>query len=260
MKISYNWVQQYLNIDIAPEKLSEILTDIGLEVEGLEEFYPVKGGLEGFVIGEVKTCSKHPNAEKLSLTTVDVGEDELLSIVCGAPNVDAGQKVVVATVGTIIYSDDDQFKIKKSKIRGEASYGMICAEDELGLGKGHDGILVLKADAKTGMLAKDYFNIKKDYIFEIGLTPNRIDGASHYGTARDIAAYLAQENKVDLQKPDVSKFKIDNNNCPVDVIVENEKACHRYSGITISNIKVGESPEWLQTYLKSIDLKPINNT
>ncbi|MEA3444007.1 MAG: phenylalanine--tRNA ligase subunit beta [Bacteroidota bacterium] len=259
MKISYNWLQQYIDIDIPISKLSEMLTNIGLEVEGLEEYSPVKGGLEGFVIGEVKTCLKHRNATNLSLTTVDIGEREVLNIVCGAANVEAGQKVVVATVGTTVYSDESHFRIKKSKIRGEESHGMICAEDELGLGKGHDGIMVLDADAKPGLAAKDYFNIQKDYIFEIGLTPNRIDAASHFGVARDVAAYLLQDHKVNLQKPDVSKFKIDNKTRPVDVIVENNEACHRYSGITISNISVNESPEWLQTHLKAIGLKPINN-
>lgn len=258
MKISYNWLQQYLNINLPPARLSEILTNIGLEVENMEEYNPIKGGLEGFVIGEVKTCLKHPNAKTLSHTTVDVGT-EVLDIVCGAPNVAAGQKVVVATIGTTVYLGDNSIKIKKSKIRGENSHGMICAEDELGMGSGHDGIMVLDQDAKPGLLAKDFFNIKSDLIFEIGLTPNRIDAASHYGVARDLAAYLAQDHKVDLQKPPISNFKIDNKNRPVAVSIENEEACHRYSGLTISNIEVKESPEWLTTHLKAIGLKPINN-
>ncbi len=259
MKISYNWLKQYLDINLSPAKLSEILTNTGLEVEGLEEFYPVQGGLEGFIIGEVKTCIKHPNAKKLSLTTVDVGLNEILNIVCGAPNVEAGQKVVVATVGTTLYTDDGQFKIKKSKIRGEESHGMICAEDELGLGTSHDGIMVLDESAKPGLSAKDYFNIKKDYIFEIGLTPNRIDAASHFGVARDLAAYLSQDHKIDLRKPTVGKFNKLNNSRPIEVVIENSEACPRYSGITISDIEVKESPEWLQTHLKSIGLNPINN-
>lgn len=259
MKISYNWLQQYLNIDLPTSRLSEILTNIGLEVENLEEYNPVKGGLEGFVIGEVTTCTTHPNAKNLSLTTVDVGAKEILNIVCGAPNVAAGQKVVVATIGTTVYLGENTIKIKKSKIRGEESEGMICAEDELGMGSGHDGIMVLDNDAKPGLLAKDYFNIKTDYIFEIGLTPNRIDAASHYGVARDLAAYLAQDHKIDLQKPSIAKFRIDNKDRPVSVRIENEEACHRYSGITISNIEVKDSPEWLSTHLKAIGLKPINN-
>ena len=259
MKISYNWLKQYIDVTLPPARLSEILTNTGLEIESLEEYNPIQGGLEGFVIGEVKTCEKHPNAKKLSLTTVDVGDNNILDIVCGAPNVAAGQKVVVATVGTTVYFEDGSVKIKKSKIRGEVSEGMICAEDELGLGKGHDGIMVLDEDAKPGLLAKDYFNVQTDHIFEIGLTPNRIDGASHYGAARDLAAFLSQDNKVELKKPDVSKFKVDNNERPVTVEVENNEACHRYSGLTISNIKVKESPEWLQTHLKTIGLTPINN-
>lgn len=259
MKVSYNWLQQYLNINLPPARLSEILTNIGLEVENLEEYNPIKGGLEGFVVGEVKTCTKHPNAKNLSLTTVDVGSNENLNIVCGAPNVAAGQKVVVATIGTTVYVGDNHIKIKKSKIRGEESHGMICAEDELGIGTGHEGIMVLEDDAKPGLLAKDYFNIQTDYIFEIGLTPNRIDAASHFGVARDLAAYLSQDHKVDLHKPSVSKFKIDNRSRPVSIHIENEEACHRYSGITISNIEVKESPEWLSTHLKAIGLKPINN-
>ncbi len=259
MKISYNWLKEYIDIDMDTNKVSEVLTDIGLEVEGLETYESIKGGLEGFVIGEVITCEKHPNAKKLSLTTVNVGGADLLNIVCGAPNVAAGQKVVVATVGTTIYSDDESFKIKKSKIRGEESFGMICAEDELGLGKGHDGILVLDADAKVGMLAKDFFNISSDTIFEIGLTPNRVDGSSHYGVARDLAAYISQNQKVNLRKPIVANFKIDTAENPIQVEVENKEACHRYSGLTIYGIKVSESPEWLKNRLQSIGLSPINN-
>ncbi|NPA45524.1 MAG: phenylalanine--tRNA ligase subunit beta [Chlorobi bacterium] len=260
MKISYNQLKQYIDIDLKPEELSKILTDIGLEVEGLEEFESVKGGLEGLVIGEVKTCEKHPNADKLSVTTVDVGTGELLPIVCGAPNVAAGQKVIVATVGTTLYDGDNDFKIKKGKIRGEVSLGMICAEDEIGLGNSHDGILVLPEDVKTGTLAKDYFEIEKDTIFEIGLTPNRADGASHLGVARDLLAYFKHIGKnVELKKPDVSKFKVDNNNLQISVEIENNEACKRYSGVTISGIEIKESPEWLQTRLKAIGLQPINN-
>ena len=259
MKISYNWLKHYLDINLTPSKLSEILTNIGLEVESMEEYNPIKGGLEGFVVGEVLTCVNHPNAKRLSLTTVDVGENTVLDIVCGAPNVAAGQKVVVATVGTTVYSDEGSFRIKKSKIRGEESNGMICAEDELGLGSGHEGILVLDKEVKPGILAKDYFNVQTDFVFEIGLTPNRIDAASHFGVARDLVAYLSQDHKIDLKKPDVSRFKIDHKNHPVSVEVQATEACPRYSGLTITGLEIKESPEWLQTGLKSIGLTPINN-
>ena len=259
MNISYNWLKNYLNIDLAPEKVSEILTDIGLEIGSVEEIQSVKGGLEGLVIGEVLTCERHANADKLSVTTVNVGGEEPLPIVCGAPNVAAGQKVVVATVGTVLYDGDDSFKIKKSKIRGEASLGMICAEDEIGLGSSHDGILVLDDSAKIGMPAKEYFNIETDSVFEIGLTPNRIDGASHFGTARDLAAFLSLTEKTKLIKPSVDDFKVDNNNLPIKIIVEDKEACPRYTGVTMSNVKVESSPEWLQNKLKAIGLNPINN-
>ncbi|WP_430809291.1 MULTISPECIES: phenylalanine--tRNA ligase subunit beta [unclassified Carboxylicivirga] len=260
MNISYNWLKNYLNIDLAPEKACEILTDIGLEVGGMEEVQSIKGGLEGLVIGEVLTCERHPNADKLSVTTVDVGGEESLPIVCGAPNVAAGQKVLVATVGTVLYSDDDSFTIKKSKIRGELSMGMICAEDEVGLGAGHDGIMVLPAELKPGTLAKDYFAVETDTVIEIDLTPNRVDGASHYGVARDLAAYLKQQNNdVSLTLPSVDDFKVDNTNYPVTVKVENTEACPRYCGLTISDVTIQESPEWLQNKLKAIGLSPINN-
>ncbi|WP_439184794.1 phenylalanine--tRNA ligase subunit beta [Carboxylicivirga taeanensis] len=260
MNISYNWLKNYLNIDLAPEKVSEILTDLGLEVGGMEEVQSVKGGLEGLVIGEVLTCEKHPNADKLSVTTVNIGANEPLPIVCGAPNVAAGQKVVVATVGTVLYSGDESFSIKKSKIRGEQSMGMICAEDEIGLGASHDGIMVLPEDTVPGTLAKDYFQIENDIAIEVDLTPNRVDGASHYGVARDLAAYLKQhQDDVELSLPAVDAFKADNNSYPVKVTVENTEACPRYCGVTISDVTVKESPEWLQNRLKAIGLNPINN-
>lgn len=259
MNISYNWLKQYLDIDLPKEEVSSILTSIGLEVEGVETYETIKGGLEGFVVGEVKTCSKHPNADKLSVTTVDVGGPELLPIVCGAPNVAAGQRVIVATVGTTIYKGDESFKIAKAKIRGEVSEGMICAEDEIGIGTSHDGILVLPGDVKISTPAKDYFKIESDVVFTIGLTPNRIDAASHYGVARDLAAYLGLKQKVKLQKPSIDNFKIDNNNRIIDVVIENEEACPRYSGLTITGITVKPSPDWLQQRLKAIGLNPINN-
>ncbi|HEY9114672.1 MAG TPA: phenylalanine--tRNA ligase subunit beta, partial [Bacteroidales bacterium] len=262
MKISYNWLKEYINLDTPAEELSVILTDIGLEVEGIEEFQSVKGGLEGVVIGEVKTCGKHPNADKLSVTTVDVGNGKILPIVCGAPNVAAGQKVLVATVGTTLYSGEDSFEIKNAKIRGEVSEGMICAEDELGLGHSHDGIMVLPEKAKVGMPAAEYFNIENDVVFEIGLTPNRADAASHFGVARDLVAGLNRKfntDKYGLKLPTLDNFKQDNNELDIDVVVENPEACPRYSGLTISGLKVAESPEWLQNRLKAIGLRPINN-
>ena len=259
MKISYNWLKEYINIDLDYKVIAEILTDIGLEVEGIEKYESIKGGLEGIVIGKVVEKSEHPNADKLSVTKVDIGTGELLDIVCGASNVAAGQKVVVATVGTKLYNGDESFTIKKSKIRGEVSVGMICAEDELGIGTSHDGIMVLNNDVKVGTLAKDYFSIENDILFEIGLTPNRIDSASHIGVARDLAAFLSQNKKTLYKTPDVSNFKIDNTSLPIDVVVENLEACPRYSGITISGIEVEESPKWLQNKLKAIGLNPINN-
>ncbi len=259
MKVSYNWIKEFLNIDLDYTKVSEILTDTGLEIGGVEEFQSIKGGLEGIVIGEVLTCEKHSNADTLSVTTVDIGNGNILPIVCGAPNVAAGQKVVVSTVGTTLYDGDEGFKIKKSKIRGEVSEGMICAEDELGLGTSHDGIMVLDSSIENGTLAKNYFKIENDIIFDIDLTPNRIDAASHYGVARDLAAYLKQNENVEFKNHSVDNFTIDNNNLPIEVIVENQEACKRYSGLTISNITVKESPDWLKNRLKSIGLTPINN-
>lgn len=261
MKISYNWVKDYLKIDIEPSRVAEILTGIGLEIEGMEEWVSVKGGLEGVVIGEVLTCRKHPDADKLSVTTVDIGGPDPLQIVCGAPNVAAGQKVTVATVGAKVYKGNDSLEIKKSKIRGELSEGMICAEDELGLGTDHEGIVVLSSDAKPGTPAGSYFKIKRDTIFEIGLTPNRIDSGSHYGVARDIAAYLNLNEglKEKALLPDISGFKPDNKNNVFEVIIENPVECPRYSGITISGITVGESPQWLKDKLRAVGLNPLNN-
>ncbi|MBI9065883.1 MAG: phenylalanine--tRNA ligase subunit beta [Salinivirgaceae bacterium] len=259
MKISYNWLKQYIDINIEVEKLSEILTAIGLEVGGIEEFQSIKGGLEGLVIGEVKTCTAHPNSDHLSLTTVDLGNGETTPIVCGAPNVAAGQKVVVATVGTTLYSENDSFVIKKSKIRGEESLGMICAEDEIGVGASHDGIMVLPEDAKVGTPAKEYFNIENDTVIEIDLTPNRIDGGSHIGVARDVMAYLKQTQEISYLMPSVESFTVHNTDLEIPVEVENTKACPRYAGVTLSGLKVEESPEWLKNRLNAIGLKPINN-
>jgi phenylalanyl-tRNA synthetase beta chain len=264
MQISYRWLRDYIQTSLSPEKISEILTSTGLEVESLEEYCPVKGGLEGFVIGEVLTCRKHPDADKLSVTTVNTGAGEPLGIVCGAPNVAAGQKVAVATIGATVYMGTDSFVIKKARIRGVESCGMICAEDELGLGKSHDGIMVLDASAVPGTPAKDYFKIETDHIFTIGLTPNRIDAASHIGVARDLAAYLAANTsdfvkERDYSTPSVEAFAVDNHNLPIEVIVENAEACPRYAGLTISGVSVAPSPGWLQNRLRAIGLTPVNN-
>ncbi|TKG90390.1 phenylalanine--tRNA ligase subunit beta [Puteibacter caeruleilacunae] len=259
MNISYSWLKDYIDLDLSPEELETVLTQTGLEVGGVEEVETIKGGLKGLVIGEVKTCEPHPNSDHLSKTTVDVGEAELLPIVCGAPNVAAGQKVVVATVGTILYDGDNEFKIKKSKIRGEVSMGMICAEDEIGLGNSHEGIMVLEADAKVGTPASEFFNIESDYVIEIDLTPNRIDGGSHIGVARDLAAYLQQEQESAYKRPSVEEFIVDDNSLEIPVEVENTQACPRYCGVTISGVEIKESPEWLQNRLKLIGLAPINN-
>ncbi len=259
MKISYNWLKQYIATDLSPQQVSEILTNTGLEVEGLEEMQSVKGGLEGVVIGEVLTCEKHPDADKLTVCTVDLGENEPVQIVCGAPNVAAGQKVPVATVGATLYPDEKGFSIKKAKIRGVLSMGMICAEDELGLGNSHDGIMVLDTEALPGTPAADYFQVENDHVFEIGLTPNRIDGASHLGVARDLAAFLRQSEKVELSKPSVEAFKSDNNKLLIPVEIQEKAGCKRYSGLTIQDVKVTESPTWLQNRLRSIGQTPINN-
>jgi len=259
MNISYNWLKQYISLDLAPDAVAATLTSIGLEVGSMEIYESVKGGLKGLVIGEVKTCAKHPGSDHLSLTTVDVGTGEILPIVCGAPNVAAGQKVVVATIGTVLYNGDEQFTIKKSKIRGEESMGMICAEDEIGIGTSHDGIIVLPADAKVGTPAAEYYKIENDTIFEVDITPNRIDAASHLGIARDLALALSQKNPVNYQLPSVDAFKVDNHNLTIPVEVIAKEACPRYAGITISGVKIGPSPEWLQNRLKSIGLNPINN-
>ena len=261
MKISYNWIKDYLDIDLEPAKVAEILTDIGLEIEGMEEWVSVKGGLEGVVLGEVLTCKKHPGADKLSVTTVDTGGPQPLQIVCGAPNVAAGQKVPVATVGAIVYKGAESLEIKKSKIRGELSEGMICAEDELGLGNSHEGIMVLDKNAKPGTPAAGYFKIVRDHVFEIGLTPNRIDSGSHFGVARDLAAYLNLNAgmKWRAKLPSIEAFKPDNNSNPYEVIIENTIDCPRYTGITISGVTIAESPEWLKNKLRAVGLNPINN-
>lgn len=260
MNISYNWLKDFVDFDLTPEEVSDALTSIGLETGGIDEVQTVKGGLEGLVIGEVLTCVDHPNSDHLHITTVNVGQEPPLQIVCGAANVAAGQKVVVALVGTVLYSGEESFTIKKSKIRGEESFGMICAEDEIGLGTSHDGIIVLPADAVVGTLAKDYYNIKSDYVLEVDITPNRVDAASHFGVARDLAACLKQNGKgAELKRPSVDGFKTDNSKKGITIKVENTEACPRYAGVSITGVKVTESPDWLKERLSIIGLRPINN-
>tara|TARA_B110000914_G_scaffold97023_1_gene85268 strand:- start:192 stop:2618 length:2427 start_codon:yes stop_codon:yes gene_type:complete len=259
MKISLNWLQQYIKLDLEVNQISEFLTDTGLEVEGIEEIESIKGGLKGIVIGEVVTCQQHPNADRLKVTTVNIGES-VLDIVCGAPNVAAGQKVLVATIGTVLYDGEESFKIKKGKIRGEVSMGMICAEDELGLGSSHDGIMVLPNEVEVGTLASDYFKIENDTVFEIGLTPNRSDAMGHFGVARDLKTVLNHNgSELEMCLPTLKHFKTDNINLSISVEVENSELCPRYSGVSISGIKIEPSPEWLKNRLKSIGIESKNN-
>lgn len=260
MNISYNWLKEYVSFDMTPEEVSAALTSIGLEVGSVEEVQTIKGGLEGIVIGEVLTCEAHPNSDHMHVTTVNLGSGEPVQIVCGAPNVAAGQKVVVATLGTKLYDGDECFTIKKSKLRGIESNGMICAEDEIGIGTSHDGIIVLPAEAVPGTPAKDYYNIKSDYVIEVDITPNRADACSHYGVARDLYAWLVQNGKeTRLTRPSCEAFNTDNNELPISIRVENSEACPRYAGVTVKGVTVKESPEWLQNKLRIIGLRPINN-
>lgn len=260
MNISYNWLKEYVDFDLTPEEVSSALTSIGLETDGVEEVQSIKGGLEGLVVGEVLTCEPHPNSDHMHITTVDLGEGEPVQIVCGAANVAAGQKVIVATLGTKLYDGDQSFTIKKSKLRGVESNGMICAEDEIGVGTSHDGIIVLPQDVVPGTLAKDYYNIKSDYVFEVDITPNRADACSHYGVARDLYAWLVQNGyQTSLHRPETSEFKVDNHDMDIDVVVENTEACPRYAGVAIKNVTVKESPEWLQNKLRLIGVRPVNN-
>jgi len=267
MTISYKWLSEYLPVTVDPERLARILTSIGLEVESFEKYEEIKGGLKGLVIGEVISTEKHPNADKLTLTKVSVGNGEPLQIVCGAPNVEVGQKVVVAKVGTTIYPiNNDPLTMKVAKIRNVESYGMICAEDEIGLGTSHAGIMVLKDDTKVGSDAAEYFQPYEDWIYELGITPNRMDAMSHWGVARDVCAYLSHHErknyKYQIPIPmgiGTNSFKVDNTSLPITVSVENAKACQRYSGVSISAVTIKESPVWLQKKLKAIGLRPINN-
>ncbi|HSR61383.1 MAG TPA: phenylalanine--tRNA ligase subunit beta, partial [Robiginitalea sp.] len=261
MKISYNWLKQFLEIDWPAEQAAELLTDLGLEVEGITEFESVKGGLEGVVVGKVLSCEKHPTADKLSLCRVDIGQGEAVQIVCGAPNVAAGQSVPVATIGTTLYpTEGEPWKVKKGKIRGMESHGMICAEDEIGLGSSHEGILVLNTEAPPGTPCAEIFDVERDRVLEIGLTPNRADAMSHYGVARDLRAGL-KHRKIsrELITPSVSNFNVDNRSLRIDVSVKDAALAPRYCGITLSNLIVQESPDWLKNRLRAIGLNPINN-
>ena len=260
MNISYNWLKEYVDFDLTPEEVAAALTSIGLETGGVEEVQTIKGGLEGLVVGEVLTCEPHPNSDHMHITTVNLEQGEPVQIVCGAANVAAGQKVIVATLGTKLYDGDECFTIKKSKLRGVESNGMICAEDEIGVGTSHDGIIVLPDDVVPGTLAKDYYDIKSEYVLEVDITPNRADACSHYGVARDLYAWLVQNGrKATLKRPSVEDFHVDNHDMDIEVAVENAEACPRYAGVTIKGVTVKESPEWLQNKLHLIGVRPINN-
>lgn len=260
MNISYNWLKQYVDFDLSADELGAALTSIGLEVGSVEEIQTVKGGLQGLVVGRVITCDPHPNSDHMHVCTVDLGSGEPQQIVCGAPNVAAGQKVIVATLGTKLYDGDDCITIKKSKLRGVESFGMICAEDEIGVGTSHDGIIVLPDDTPVGMSAADYYGIKSDWLVEVDITPNRADACSHYGVARDLYAWLVRNGyKTSLHRADVSAFAVDNHDMDIDVVVENAEACPRYCAVTLTGCDVKESPEWLQQRLRAIGLRPINN-
>ena len=260
MNISYNWLKEYVDFTLTPDEVAAALTSIGLETGSVEEVQTIKGGLEGIVIGEVLTCEPHPNSDHMHVTTVNLGEGDPVQIVCGAANVAAGQKVVVATLGTKLYDGDECFTIKKSKLRGVESNGMICAEDEIGVGTSHEGIIVLPADAVPGTLAKDYYNIKSDYVLEVDITPNRADACSHYGVARDLYAYLKQNGyETALRRPTDEAFAVDNNERPIAIEVKSAQLCPRYAGVSIKGVTVKESPEWLKDKLNTIGLRPINN-
>ncbi|MBQ5619515.1 MAG: phenylalanine--tRNA ligase subunit beta [Alistipes sp.] len=262
MNISYNWLKRYLKTDLSAEEIAKILTDIGLEVEGFEKIETIKGGLKGVVVGEVLTCENHPDSDHLHITTVDVGGEAPLGIVCGAPNCRQGLKVLCATVGTVLYpgGGDEEFKIKRSKIRGVESLGMLCAEDELGIGESHDGIMELPADAVVGTSAKEYLHIEDDYLIAIGLTPNRVDAASHIGVARDLYAYLKANNiAAELVWPSVEGFQVDNHDLEIKVRVENKEAAPRYAGVSVTGCKIAPSPEWMQNALRAAGINPKNN-
>ena len=267
MNISYKWLKEYVDFDLTPQEVCDALTSTGLEVDALEEVQSIKGGLKGLYVGQVLTCEMHPNSDHLHVTTVDLGRGEPSQIVCGAPNVAAGQKVIVADLGCVLYDGDKEFVIKKSKLRGVESNGMICAEDEIGIGTSHDGIIVLPADAKVGMPAAEYYHLESDWLIEVDITANRADGLSHYGVARDLYAWLRQRaaeqgkdaSDIRLKRPSCSAFTVDNHDLPVEVVIENKEACKRYACVSITGCDVKESPEWLKNKLTTIGLRPINN-
>ena len=260
MEISYKWLKEYVDFDLTPQETADALTSCGLEVDALEEVQTIKGGLKGLYVGKVLTCELHPNSDHLHITTVDLGKAEPQQIVCGAPNVAAGQKVIVADLGCVLYDGDKEFVIKKSKLRGVESLGMICAEDEIGVGTSHDGIIVLPEDTPVGQPAAEYYHLESDWIIEIDITANRSDALSHWGVARDLYAWLKRNgHATSLHRPDCSEFAVDNHDLPIDVEIENTEACKRYACVSISGCEVKESPEWLQNKLKVIGLRPINN-
>ena len=260
MEISYKWLKEYVDFDLTPQETADALTSCGLEVDALEEVQTIKGGLKGLFVGKVLTCEMHPNSDHLHITTVDLGKGEPQQIVCGAPNVAAGQKVIVADLGCVLYDGDKEFVIKKSKLRGVESNGMICAEDEIGVGESHDGIIVLPEDAPVGQPAAEYYHLESDWVIEIDITANRSDALSHWGVARDLYAWLKRNgHETSLHRPDCTEFTVDNNDLPIDVEIENTEACKRYACVSITGCEVKESPEWLQNKLKVIGLRPINN-
>ena len=260
MNISYKWLKEYVDFDLAPEAVAQALTSIGLEVGSVEEVQSIKGGLKGLVVGEVLTCEMHPNSDHLHVCSVNIGEAEPSQIVCGAPNVAAGQKVIVATIGTVLYDGDEQFTIKRSKLRGVESLGMICAEDEIGVGTSHDGIIVLPEDTEVGLPAAEYYHLESDYIIEVDITPNRADACSHYGVARDLYAWLVQNGyETALHRPSVEAFRVDNHDLEIDVKIEDEARCPRYAAVSVTGCHVKESPDWLKQKLNIIGLRPINN-
>ena len=260
MNISYKWLKEYVDFELTPQQVCDALTSTGLEVDALEEVQSIRGGLKGLYVGQVLTCEAHPNSDHLHVTTVDLGRGTASQIVCGAPNVAAGQKVIVADLGCVLYDGDKEFQIKKSKLRGVESCGMICAEDEIGVGTSHDGIIVLPEDAPVGQPAAEYYNLESDWLIEIDITANRADALSHWGVARDLYAWLKQNGyDTSLHRPSASTFSVDDNSLPIDVEIQNTEACRRYACVSITGCEVKESPEWLKTRLTTVGLRPINN-
>ena len=260
MNISYKWLKEYVDFDLTPQQVCDALTSTGLEVDALEEVQSIKGGLKGLYVGKVLTCEMHPNSDHLHVTTVDLGKGEPSQIVCGAPNVAAGQKVIVADLGCVLYDGDQEFVIKKSKLRGVESNGMICAEDEIGIGTSHDGIIVLPEDAVVGTPAAEYYHLESDWLIEIDITANRADGLSHWGVARDLYAWLKSNGyETTMHRPDCSKFKVENHDLPIEVVIENQEACKRYACVSVTDCEVKESPDWLKNKLTTVGLRPINN-